>query len=62
VAFSKDGNRLGRGRGYYDRFLPKLNRAYKLGVGFSFQIVDYVPTDIYDQPLDCVLTSASDKQ
>jgi len=60
VAFSKDGKRLGRGRGYYDRFLPKLNHTYKLGVGFSFQIVESVPTDSFDQPLDSILTSVSD--
>lgn len=62
VAFTKDGKRLGRGRGYYDRFLPKLNHAFKLGVGFSFQVVNYVPTDSLDQPLDCILTSVFDKQ
>lgn len=62
VAFTRDGKRLGRGRGYYDRFLPKLNHAFKLGVGFSFQVVEFIPTDSFDQSLDCILTSVSDKQ
>ena len=51
MAFSSDGYRLGRGRGYYDRMLPLLRNAYKIGVGFGFQIVSEVPTDKYDVPM-----------
>lgn len=40
VRFSRDGGRLGHGKGYYDRFLPKHPGAYKIGVAFSSQIED----------------------
>lgn len=38
VRFSRDGGRVGHGKGYYDRFLPKHPNAYKIGVAFSTQI------------------------
>ncbi len=57
VVFDKKNNRLGRGGGYYDRFLKQLRPdACKVGLAFSFQIVDAVPTDPHDVPVDIVLT------
>ncbi len=55
VAFDAEGHRLGRGRGYYDRFLPRLPHAYKLGLCFDFQKVEHVPTDANDIRMDEVL-------
>ena len=55
VAFDAEGHRLGRGRGYYDRFLPLLPHAYKLGLCFDFQKVEHVPTDANDICMDEVL-------
>ncbi len=49
VAFDKNGNRLGRGRGYYDRFLCQHQSVKKIGVCFDFQLVEEIqtePTDI----------------
>jgi len=44
VAFDKKGNRLGRGEGYYDRFLKKLpQKTPKIGLAFDFQVVDCLP-------------------
>ena len=54
VAFDKQFNRLGRGKGYYDRLLPLLTKAYKVGVCFDFQIVESVPTEDGDIPMDRV--------
>lgn len=54
MAFDGRGNRLGRGKGYYDRFLPALTRAYKLGVCFPYQLVDAVPSDPHDCRMDAV--------
>lgn len=54
VAFSPGGNRLGRGQGCYDRFLPQLPRAYKRGVCFPFQIVGDIPREEHDKNVDYV--------
>ena len=55
IAFDEEGHRLGRGRGYYDRFLTLLPHAYKLGLCFDFQKVEHVPTDANDITMDEVL-------
>lgn len=55
MAFDAAGNRLGRGRGYYDRFLPLLPQAYKIGVCFPFQLVGSVPTEATDARMDEVI-------
>ncbi len=54
VAFTKDGLRMGRGGGYYDRLLPQLVNAVKVGVGYNCQIVDYLPVEEHDVKLDVV--------
>ncbi len=55
VAFSPDGMRLGRGRGFYDRLLGSLH-CTKAGVAFPFQMFDELPADPWDRPMDFVLT------
>lgn len=55
VAFDKRGNRLGHGKGYYDRLLNKTN-AKKIGLAFEFQILEKVPTNKYDKPADMIIT------
>ena len=55
VAFDRHGNRLGRGKGYYDRLLPRLPQAYKIGLCFPFQLVDEVPAEPFDIPMDEVI-------
>ena len=57
LAFDAAGHRLGRGRGYYDRFLHSKNRPYcvKIGVCFDFQKVDEVPVDAHDIAMDKVV-------
>ena len=56
MAFDKGGHRLGRGKGYYDRFLARVPYIYKIGLCFPWQMVEYVPTDDYDIPMDEVIT------
>ena len=56
VAFDKFGNRLGRGKGYYDKVL-KQTRAYKLGIAFDFQRVEHVPVEPHDVRMDGVVFS-----
>ncbi len=56
IAFDKKGNRLGRGKGFYDRFLKQTN-AYKVAVGYDFQIIDEVPVSSLDVPVDIVIST-----
>jgi 5-formyltetrahydrofolate cyclo-ligase len=49
VAFDTKGRRLGRGGGYYDRFIKKQTHAVLVGVGYDFQLVDEVPAARHDQ-------------
>ena len=49
LAFDRYGNRLGHGKGYYDRFLAKCKKvSYFLGIAYGFQIFDKIPSDPYD--------------
>lgn len=54
MAFDSSGHRLGRGRGYYDRFLI-AHPCVIIGVCFDFQKVPEVPTDEHDVPVDEVI-------
>ena len=55
VAFDRQGNRLGRGKGYYDRFLCQHRSVKKIGICFNFQLVDNVPVEETDIPLDEII-------
>ena len=55
MAFDAEGHRLGRGKGYYDRFLSRVNNVYKIGLCFSWQMVDNVPCDDHDVVMDEVI-------
>lgn len=58
MAFDKAGHRLGRGKGYYDRLLPRLKNAYKIGVCFPFQYLDEIPCEEHDVVMDEVISSS----
>lgn len=55
LAFDKNMNRLGRGKAYYDRFLPKT-QAIKIGVCFAEQYFDFIPAGETDIRMDSVIT------
>lgn len=55
VAFDRKGNRMGRGRGFYDRLLKSTPKAFKVGVGFDFQLFDSIPTEPFDVPMDEII-------
>ena len=55
MSFDKDKNRLGRGKGYYDRFLKRIPGAYKIGVCFEFQKQGNIPTGEYDVRMDEII-------
>lgn len=58
VAFDRSGNRLGRGKGFYDRLLSST-KATKVGVGYEFQLLEEVPSEPHDIPMDMVITQYS---
>jgi 5-formyltetrahydrofolate cyclo-ligase len=58
LAFDKKGNRLGRGKGYYDRFLSSLPKdTPSIGLAFDFQILPSVPTVSHDVSVSKVLSA-----
>ncbi len=57
VAFDRNGNRLGYGGGYYDRFFTKLKKGVPLvALAFACQVVEYIPTGRFDKKIDCLVT------
>jgi 5-formyltetrahydrofolate cyclo-ligase len=56
IGFDRQGNRLGYGAGYYDRFLEQYPGIVKIGVGYACQQVDAIPHDRYDIRLDYIVT------
>ena len=56
VALDGKRNRLGRGKGFYDRLLSTTD-CPTIGVVCDFQLVEEVPVESHDRPLDCVVTS-----
>ena len=58
VAFDIHGHRLGRGKGYYDRLLPRLPLAHKTGVCFPYQLMENdIPCDPHDVCMDTIITA-----
>ena len=57
VAFDLKCNRIGRGAGFYDRFLRRYKRVHKIGVAYDFQIKKHeLPQSFFDRPLQGVIT------
>ncbi len=55
VAFDKKGHRLGYGKGFYDRFLKKT-KGLKIGLAYDFQVIEELPSEEHDVPLDLIIT------
>ena len=57
LVFDRAGNRLGYGGGYYDRFLAhEAPKALRVGLAFSLQVVESLPAQPHDVPLDLLIT------
>ena len=58
LGFDRKGNRLGQGGGHYDRALARLRprRPWLLGIAHDVQEVSAIPTDVWDIPLDGIIT------
>lgn len=55
VAYDRRGNRVGRGKGYYDRLLAS-SKALKVGIAYNFQVVDEIDAEPHDVKVDIVIT------
>jgi 5-formyltetrahydrofolate cyclo-ligase len=60
VAFDKSGNRIGFGKGYYDRFL-KGCRAKRVAVAYPFQLVDAIEAEEHDEKVDRIFCTSFDR-
>jgi len=57
LAFSRDGHRLGRGGGFYDRLLTgRASNSIKVGICFAFQLVETIPIEPHDAIMDAVMS------
>jgi len=56
MAFTKDGNRLGKGGGYYDKFLDREPAHRTAALAYEFQMVERIPTEEHDKTVDKVVT------
>ena len=56
VGFDRRLNRLGQGAGHYDRAFARYEDAWRVGVAWSIQEVPAIPADIWDVPLQAVIT------
>ena len=57
LIFARDGHRLGYGKGYYDRFLENFEGT-SMGISYSACVVDFVPHEEHDIPLDLLITES----
>ena len=57
IAFDKKRNRLGRGKGYYDRLLPQVTGC-KIGICYNCQITDLLPTEKHDIPMNYIISES----
>jgi 5-formyltetrahydrofolate cyclo-ligase len=55
IGFDIKGNRMGQGKGYYDRLLKK-SKAIHIGLAFDFQIVEIIPLENHDIPVEIIIT------
>ena len=56
IAFDLQGNRIGHGKGYYDRFLSQRKANYIIGLAFENQIINKIPKTEYDIPVNVLVT------
>lgn len=60
LAFDKAGNRLGYGKGFYDKYLERHPMFYTMGITYSMQCVETLPADSHDRRVQAVMTELGD--
>ena len=62
AAFDINKSRIGYGAGYYDKYLNRIisKKITKIALAYDFQIVDNIPSDEYDVPVDYIITNDND--
>ena len=59
AAFDRQGNRLGLGGGYYDRFLKRAEKPKRIALAFAYQLLDYtLPSEPHDAKMDIIITES----
>jgi len=56
VVFDTKGNRIGYGKGFYDRLLQEAKNAYSIGLAFESQIIESIPSEEHDEKVDIIIT------
>jgi 5-formyltetrahydrofolate cyclo-ligase len=56
TAFDRKGERIGYGKGYYDRFLSRAANAKSIGLAYGFQVVQRIPSERHDVKVDIIVT------
>lgn len=56
VVFDQNGNRLGYGKGFYDRFLRNHSHLIKVGLAFECQLIKKIPVENHEEKIDFVIT------
>jgi 5-formyltetrahydrofolate cyclo-ligase len=58
ICFDKSGNRIGFGKGYYDKTLRYIKSNKKIGLAFNFQIIDCIPKEFFDKHVGYIATES----
>lgn len=58
IAYDSKGNRLGRGKGFYDRLLAET-KATKIGIAYDFQIMEEIPSEPHDISMDIIISPSA---
>ncbi len=56
LAFDREGRRLGRGKGFYDKYLSEF-RGIKIGLCFDGQLIEHVPSEQHDMKMNFIITN-----
>lgn len=62
VAFDRNGNRIGYGKGYYDKYFFGYPDLYKIAIAFEMQVIPGIPADKFDVKANCVITESDNSE